>query len=148
LLLEMFPNARFVHIHRNPYKVFRSTKHLDPMAFRAFTLQRPEQDVDQRIMRIYKQMYDVFFTDRPLVSRGRFHEIGFEDLEADPVGQLREMYRALDLPSFEAFQPQLQNYVASLGEYRKNEFPTVAPRLRQRIYRTWHRCFEEWGYPA
>jgi omega-hydroxy-beta-dihydromenaquinone-9 sulfotransferase len=148
LLLEMFPNARFVHIHRNPYKVFQSTKHLDPMTFRAFTLQQPERDVDQRILRIYKQMYEAFFADRPLVPHGQFHEIRFEDLEADPVGQLREMYRALDLPSFEAFQPQLQNYVASLGEYRKNEFPTVTPRLRQRIYRKWHRCFEEWGYPA
>src|SRR5437667_340199 len=28
LLLELFPNARFVHIHRNPYDVFQSTQHL------------------------------------------------------------------------------------------------------------------------
>ena len=27
LLLDLFPDARFVHIHRNPYVVFRSTKH-------------------------------------------------------------------------------------------------------------------------
>jgi hypothetical protein len=27
LLLELFPQARFVHIHRNPYDVFRSTQH-------------------------------------------------------------------------------------------------------------------------
>jgi len=27
-LLELFPDARFVHIHRNPYDVFRSTQHL------------------------------------------------------------------------------------------------------------------------
>jgi len=28
LLLDVFPNARFVHIHRNPYDVFRSACHL------------------------------------------------------------------------------------------------------------------------
>jgi omega-hydroxy-beta-dihydromenaquinone-9 sulfotransferase len=147
LLLEMFPNARFVHIHRNPYRVFQSTKHLDPMAFRSFTLQPPEHDVDQRILHNYKRMYDVYFADRTRIPRGQFHEICFEDLEADPVGQLRETYQALGLPSFENFRPRLEPYVSSLGDYRKNEFPDVSPRLRARIYRAWHRCFEEWGYP-
>jgi hypothetical protein len=28
LLLEAFPDARFIHIHRDPYDVFRSTRHL------------------------------------------------------------------------------------------------------------------------
>jgi omega-hydroxy-beta-dihydromenaquinone-9 sulfotransferase len=146
LLLEMFPNARFVHIHRNPYRVFQSTKHLDPMAFRSFALQPPERDVDQRILQVYKHMYDVYFADRTRIPRGQFHEICFDDLEADPIGQLRETYQALGLPSFEDFRPRLEQYVSSLGDYRKNEFPDVSPRLRARIYRAWHRCFEEWGY--
>jgi hypothetical protein len=148
LLLEMFPNARFVHIHRDPFKVFQSTKYLDPMAFRSFTLQPPEHDVDERILRIYSQMYEVYFADRSRVPHGQFYELGFEDLEADPVGQLREVYRVLGLPSFEVFRPRLQEYVTSLGDYRKNQFPDVPLQLRRRICRAWHRCFEEWGYPS
>ena len=29
LLLELFPDARFLHIHRDPYTVFQSTKHMN-----------------------------------------------------------------------------------------------------------------------
>ncbi len=148
LLLEMFPNARFVHIRRDPYKVFQSTKHLDPMAFRAFALQSPEHDVDQRILRVYKQVYDAYFADRPLVPPGQLHELSFEELEADPVGQLRGTYRALGLACFEEFQPRLEEYVASLGGYRKNELPDVPPQLRRQIYKSWRRSFEEWRYQA
>ena len=45
-------------------------------------------------------MYDRFFAERPLIPAGRYHEIAFEDLERDPVGQLREIYAKLDLPDF------------------------------------------------
>jgi hypothetical protein len=148
LLLEMLPNARFVHIHRDPYKVFQSTKHLDPLAFRAFALQTPKHNADQRILRVYKQVYDAYFADRRLIPRGQLHELSFEELEADPIGQLRETYRALGLAGFEGFQPRLQNYVASLGRYRKNKLPGLPRKLRQQIYKTWHRSFEEWRYPA
>src|SRR5260370_10822367 len=41
LLLELFPDAKFVHIHRNPYVVFQSTDHSDNVAFRWWGLQKP-----------------------------------------------------------------------------------------------------------
>jgi hypothetical protein len=87
LLLELFPDARFVHIHRNPYAVFQSTRHLHEKASPAFSLQRPQWgDLDERIIRRYRVMYDAFFADRLLIPAGHYHEVGFEDLEKDPLG--------------------------------------------------------------
>src|SRR4029079_7311557 len=40
LLLETFPEARFVHIHRDPYTVFRSTQHYFDTAIWYTYLQR------------------------------------------------------------------------------------------------------------
>ncbi len=41
LLLELFPDARFLHIRRNPYTVFLSTRHLFTELTRALEFQRP-----------------------------------------------------------------------------------------------------------
>ena len=65
LLLGLFPDARFVHIHRDPYVVFRSTRHM----IRAVAAPLPppggaREDGDDRILSVYTEMYDAFFEER------------------------------------------------------------------------------------
>ena len=148
LLLELFPDARFVHIHRNPYTVFQSFQHYFDTAPWHTYLQRPDLvGIDDRIIRRYKVLYDAFFEQRELIPEGHFHEVAFEELEHDSVGQVRMIYHRLNLPGFEAFQPKLQRYVDSLASYQKNEFPELVASVRHKIAQAWHRSFEEWGYP-
>jgi hypothetical protein len=150
VLLELFPEAKFVHIRRNPFDVFRSTEHLMRTGVTPlWTLQRPGfRDLDDRIIRQYKEVYDAFFEERGLIPKGRFHEISFEELEADPIGQVRGIYEALALPDFQQVQPALRRYVESLSGYKKNTLPELPPDLRERIAGQWRRCFDEWGYPV
>jgi omega-hydroxy-beta-dihydromenaquinone-9 sulfotransferase len=78
VLLELFPEAKFVHIHRNPYDVFQSTQHMIRTVTPWWALQRPEDsDLEERIIRQYQEVYEVFFEERGLVPeeqllRGRF----------------------------------------------------------------------------
>ncbi len=54
LLLELFPDARFVHIHRNPYVVFRSTRHMIRAVQPLYHLRDgPMQDGADRIISVY-----------------------------------------------------------------------------------------------
>jgi hypothetical protein len=147
LLLELFPDARFVHIRRNPYTVFLSTRHLFTELTRALEFQRPRpEDLDEAVLRRYQIMYDAYFDERGLIPDHHLHELAFEDLEHDPVGQVRAIYQGLGLPGFDAMHPRLDDYIASLSGYRKNEYPDLAPALRARIDRAWSRSFDEWGY--
>jgi hypothetical protein len=147
-LLELFPDARFVHIHRNPFHVFQSSQHLIRSVTPYWALQRPDySDLDDRTIRQYTEVYDAFFEERGLIPTGRFHEVRFESLEADPIGQMRQLYKALFLPNFEVVEPALKRYVKSLGGYKKNQFPEPSVELKTRIAQEWRRCFEEWGYP-
>jgi hypothetical protein len=148
LLLELFPEARFVHIHRNPYDVFRSTLHMVHTVTPWWALQRPDySDLEERTLEQYREVYDAFFEERGLIPHGHFHEIGFEALEADPIGQVRGIYEALALPDIRQVEPGLRRYVESLSGYQKNTLPELSPDLRERIAGEWRRCFEEWGYP-
>jgi omega-hydroxy-beta-dihydromenaquinone-9 sulfotransferase len=147
LLLEIFPQGRFVHIHRDPYAVFPSTRKMLTVNFGMHCLQRPRLgDLDDWILRQYRSMYDVFFDERELIPAGHYHEVCFEDLELDPVGQMQRLYEALGLPEFSQTRGALETYVSSIDGYRKNQFPELPAELRQRISEEWRMCFEEWGY--
>jgi hypothetical protein len=147
LLLDMFPDARFIHIHRDPYAVFQSMTHTYITGLPFGRLQRTnEVDWTERLIRQYKELYAAFFEERCLIPAGHFHELGFEALENDPVGEIRKLYETLGLPEFANVEPALRTYVDSLSGYRKNTFPELAPDVRRRIAREWGRCFEEWGY--
>jgi hypothetical protein len=146
LLLELFPDARFVHIHRDPYTVFQSTEHLHRRLLPINGLQRSPAHMGEQILQRYARMYDAFFEERGLIPKGQFHEIGFDALEQDPVGQVRAIYERLGLAAFEAVRPRMQQYVDSLAGYRKNEFADLSPELRGRVASAWQRSFDAWGY--
>jgi omega-hydroxy-beta-dihydromenaquinone-9 sulfotransferase len=147
LLLELFPEAKFVHIHRNPYDVFRSMNHLMRVIAPWLTLQRTDFDeLENRTIRQYKEVYDVFFQERTLIPDGHYHEVGFEDLEADPIGQMRGVYQGLRLPEFDHVEPELKRYLRTLEGYQKNAFPELPAAVRTQVAEEWRRSFGEWGY--
>lgn len=148
LLLETFPDARFVHIHRDPYTVFRSTQHYFDTAIWYTYLQRPNREIiDARILERYKVMYDAFFEERSLIPPGRFHEMSFDDLERDPLEQMRLLYDKLSLSGFEKLKPKLREYLRPLSDYKKNTYSELPEDVRERVAKEWRRGFEEWGYP-
>jgi len=148
LLLEMFPEARFVHIHRDPYVVFRSFQHYYDTAGWYTYLQKPDlEGLDDLILKRYTSMYDAYFEEKDLIPSGRLHEIAFADLEADPLGQMALLYERLALPGFAHFEPTLRTYLQTLGGYKKNRYEGLPPGIQERVFREWRRSFETWGYP-
>jgi hypothetical protein len=149
LLLGLFPDARFIHIHRDPFEVFQSTQRLIEKLPPYFALQPLDlSDMDDRILDGYERMYKAFFAQRDDVPRGQFHEVAFSDLERDPIGTLARVYEALGLGGFEEARPALDRYVASQRSYRKNTHPNLPGPLRERIVDRWRFAFEAWGYPT
>jgi hypothetical protein len=147
LLLDMFPQAKFVHIHRDPYIVFQSLVHTYMNALPFGRLQRTDVvDWTERVIRQYRELYDAFFEERRLIPSSHFHEMSFEELEKDPVGEMRKLYDALGLPEFAKVEPTLRTYLNSQSGYRKNTFRELAFDVRRRIADEWRRCFDEWGY--
>lgn len=149
LLLELFPEARFIHITRDPYTVFRSTQNLYAKAVPFSHLQRPDPaQVDAGILRRYAHIYDVYLEERARIPPGRLCEVRFEDLERDVVGQVGLIYEQLGLPGFAALRPRLEAYAAARANYQKNAHPPLDPALRGRVAQAWRRYFAAWGYPV
>ena len=149
LLLDLFPEARFVHIHRHPYDVFRSTQRLNRQTWKYFNLHRPDEELlDTRILRQYSLMYDAFFDERSQIPADRYCEVTYAELEADPLGQVEAIYEQLHLADFGAARPALVEYLRSQADYRKNEHADLPHSTRLRIAQSWQRTFHEWNYAA
>ena len=148
LLLDLFPDARFVHIYRNPYSVFQSASHTHRELRKYVTLQHSIADIEEQTIRQYKEVFDAFFEEKGLIPAGRYHEVRFEELECDPVSQLRSVYSALGLPDVGQVEPSVRRYMSALAGYKKNPYQEIPPETKARIVRECRRCFEEWNYPT
>lgn len=146
-LLELFPEARFVLIRRNPYAIFQSAWHTLQVTGAEATYQAiPSASDPETILHSYRLLFDAYFEDRKLIPAGRLHELSFEQLEANTVDQMRQLYDALRLPSFDEFEPVLRAYRDSLRGYKKNRHKPLSSKAKQQVAIEWSRLFDEWGY--
>lgn len=145
-LLELFPDARFVHIVRDPYAVFASTVNLWRTLSRVQSLQTPtyeglEKSVYERFLHFHRRLD----ATRGLVAADRFHELRYEDLTRDPVGELRGLYKRLDLGDFEVARPHLDRYLAETAQYERNRWD-LTDAQRNEIEKHWGDVIRKYGY--
>ncbi len=146
LLLELFPGAKFIHIHRCPYDVFASTRNLRDSLLSLTTLQALDPgNVDSTILELYEGMMQQFLRDRPSIPSGQIVEVGFEELEREPLKVLQRIYEELNLPGFNDAVPAFTAYLASQKSYQKNQFH-LSVQERELIDRRWAFAFQRFGY--
>ncbi len=120
-LLDLFPDARFVYIQRNPYDTVRSYMHLLRLMNGWHALQSIDfEELLQRQIRIYRRMAEAYLEQRKSIPDGRLIEIRYEELEQDKIGHMGLIYDALSLDGYDAFAPQLAEYVDSIADFQKN----------------------------
>jgi len=146
LLLEQFPDARFIHIHRNPYKVFLSTRHMLNTVFLRSQLQEVDPDqLDRFILNTYVRLMERFLEDRPRIPDGHIIDVRFDALQQKPMETIRVIYQRLGLPGFEEAAPRIREYLDSVSDYKKNPYALDAETIEQ-VNRHWGFAFEQWGY--
>lgn len=146
-LRQLWPDAKFIHIYRNPYIVFPSTQHFFTRLLPELALQDcPDLPLTEIILDSYPRMMQRLQTDRAALPTDSFVEVRFEDLEARPLEQLEIIYQTLNLKGFEQARPQFQTYLDSL-HYRKNQYNIPAETL-ELVQTSWQPFIEQWGYTA
>lgn len=146
-LLELFPDSKFIFIHRNPYDVFVSTRHLLFRAVRAQFLEFVSHEaIEDMIFYFFTQTMKKYIAERDLIPKANLVEVGFDQMEADSGAQMERMYRELNLPGYALAKPNFDTYLASVKNYKKNKFRNIRPDIKERINKEWKFAFDEWGY--
>jgi len=150
LILEMFPNAKFVHIHRHPYQVYASTLHMRSHTDWENFFHLPDEDVEQvrsqQTLLIGQRLYERVVEDRHLIPEGNFYELAYEDLVGHEVEVMADIYDKLDLPNWRTAEPEIRRYLRGVRGYRTNRLPKLDPETRERIQHYWAPVFEAYRY--
>ncbi len=146
-LLELFPAARFVHIVRDPYAVFMSTRKLFATEIRMLQLRTaPRLDLDAAVTRAYRELMSAYLRDRDLIPPGRLTEVRYEDLVAAPASALKRIYEELRLPGHRDALPGFERYLSSVSAYRTNHLPPAEADIAT-VDRELGFALEQWRYP-
>ena len=146
-ILELFPDAKFIHISRDPYEVFQSTVRLYEKIIPVTSFQHVDDNrVEDFIIDSYRKMYDSYFSAIDKLDSDRLVEVKFVDLDKNPLGVLEKVYDQLELENFdqarEGFNQELER---TLG-YKKNTYSELPSETRERLQNAWGSIFKKLGY--
>jgi hypothetical protein len=146
-LLAMYPDAKFVLIHRDPHEVFSSTVHCLKTCFDMWAMQRVgSYDIPAATIENVRRVSEKYFVDRSVVPAGQLAEVAFTDLERAPMQTMRRLYAELDLPAFRFTEQAMQDYLNSLGPYKKNQHRQLEPAIQAQLAEQWQEYLQNWGY--
>jgi hypothetical protein len=147
VLLELFPRAKFIHIYRDPYRVYLSTKHLYRRTLPITQLQEiSDAETEDNILLFYKELMQRYLADKELIPPENLVEVKFETLEEKPLEELERIYKHLALPGFKEAKPVFQSYLDARADYQKNQYDGLDKDLIAKVNQHWGFAIETWGY--
>lgn len=146
-LIEMYPNAKFIFIHRNPYEVFNSSKVLYNRTIKSQFLQEfDDSQIDERIIYCYEKTLKKYLELRTDIPPNQLVEVAYDDLDKNPIKELEKIYSKLNLGSFEKVRPDMELYLQKEGEFKKNIVKPIPDKLLSKINKHWAFAFKAWDY--
>lgn len=98
ILLSMFPDAKFIYIHRNKRDVIDSTRRFFRSTIDSIALQRiSTAELNYQIERTYHALLSRYHNDKRLIPRGNLCQIEFEDFVTNPHDSTEYIYQTLSL---------------------------------------------------
>jgi hypothetical protein len=110
-ILKIYPDARFVVVHRDPMKVFGSVANLTEVLRRPFLRHIDPIEIGEQVT---KRWIDgaknlISFDQRVDVAANRKIQIQHDDLIADPLQAVTRIYELFNLPLSTKFANAIKN---------------------------------------
>jgi hypothetical protein len=147
LLLDMFPDAKFVHIHRNPYHVFLSMMRFMRIVIPLYCVQNPPgiDIIEKNMINLYEEIYNYYFIEKDLIPKTNLVEVKYEDFIDNPFNELKNIYGCLDINGFKDNERSFKAYILSQSEVKLNNYK-INDDLRDKLYSCWGFVFKKYGY--
>ena len=146
VLLKLFPEARFIHVVRDPRSVYPSTLRLWQRLAEDEGLQVPNvEGLDEFVLDNFVKLHASFAECRHMIRPERLCQIRYEDLVEDPVGNLRFIYDNLKLGGFREVRPAIELYAKAMSGFATNQLSLSAQDLAK-VERRWSELIDLHGY--
>ncbi len=146
-LTQLFPQARFVHIYRNPYEVFESNIKMIQIHTENMRLQKlfPLEELHKGIIQRYILMMEAYDRQSQALPANMLVEVSFDQVRDRPLEALQHIYTQLSLPGFTNALPYFDQYISSLKSYKQNTYNYTKENLHS-VQQGWGKWVDRWGY--
>jgi type I site-specific restriction-modification system R (restriction) subunit len=146
ILQEIFPDAKFIHIYRNPYKVYLSTikmrnKVLDKLALH----NADKKEIEKQVIKNYQRLMNSFFEQKKQIHKDKLVEIRYEELVKNPIKQVKEIYSKLNIDGFKKALPEMNKYLEGQKNYKTNVY-SIDKKIIEHVANEWAFTLKLWDY--
>ena len=147
LLLDIFPNAKFVFIKRNPYDLYCSMMKFMSIVIPYYCIQKPPkiEELEESMINLYIKIFNKYFEERKLIPKGNIVEIKYEDFIKEPLKEIKDIYDGLNLNGFNDYKKDFESYVITQNNLKLSNY-TLSEETKKMIYDRWGFSFKEFGY--
>jgi hypothetical protein len=119
----MFPQARFIFIYRNPYRVVESLYRFYLAIIPGVKLQEPAPDFSrEKIVKLYVNMMRRYQADKTRLSDQDLLEIRMEDFLQDKFSHLEGIYKTFRMGAFDKAKPYVEEYLRENAGYSRESY--------------------------
>ncbi|NGP86742.1 sulfotransferase family protein [Fodinibius halophilus] len=145
-LLELYPDAKFIFIHRNPYDVFYSSKKLwntllDNLALQDYS----KKEREEAIIAVYEKLMSRYIEQKGMVPTNQLAEIRFEHFITDPIKELSKVYEQLEISGLNTAKPEFEQFLSQKESGKSSDY-TYRDNDLAKINRRWKFAFDHWNY--
>ncbi|MEO8110500.1 MAG: sulfotransferase [Ginsengibacter sp.] len=148
LLLSLFPKAKFIFIHRNPYEVYASNKRFWKVTNRIYAL-GDTRSVDNNtiILETYAKIMHRYLSEKGLIPDGQLVEIPYSELIQKPTETMRKIYGTLQLDDFGFCENKMKAFTCAQKKFiqLKHLLPDSERKL---VSEKLEHLIRYWNYPV
>jgi omega-hydroxy-beta-dihydromenaquinone-9 sulfotransferase len=120
LLKELFPNAKFIHIHRDPYRAVPSARRLWELN-RSFAFQKyPSSLIDEILVHQYVRFYAAFHQSK---GSKNMLTVQFDTLVTDTEETIKRIYNELELEGYDQIASAIHDAMNASKNVPRNHQP-------------------------
>ena len=145
-LPSLFPGSRFVIIERNPYEVFASNLKLWATLLNMYSLEAASPgQIEKFVLAAYPTHEEAIAEGIRNVAPEVVTRVRYEDLVANPIGEMQRIYSELKLTGFEDARPAMEQYLTSVSGHQRNRL-TLSPAQKASVDEVWGSLIRDKGY--
>ena len=131
MIMEMFPDAKFIFLYRDPYKSVESFYRFFHEVLPAVKVQQAGDMLNrQRLTRVYADLIRQYREEKQLIQPGNLLEIKFEDFNKNPLEGLKLIYESFDIEGYDEALPHFKAYLDDVSDFRQTKYEVTEETIR------------------
>jgi len=122
-LLEMYPEAKFIFLERDPYQVLSSFRLFMQQVVRGVGFQRvDDQQFNEYMVDLYLNLHEAYKSQKDLIPEQNLYEVDFKQFTTDPYNMIDRIYQQFGVPIDGEVKDQINKKLAEFANHSSGAY--------------------------